>query len=98
MENGVCKKCSFQLMNKLAALYQVPATDLLDDYGRFLHDGQRPQIKALRESKGMTIAQFAEHLGGVCQHCPEMGEGSGQNNPAYVGQAWVPKINQRSYK
>ena len=63
MENGVCEKNSLQIMDKLAALYQVPVTDLLDDYNRFLYDGQGWQIKALRESREMTVAQFAERLG-----------------------------------
>ena len=63
MENGVCEKSSSQIMDKLATLYQVPITDLLDEYNLFLYQGQGWQVKALRESRGMTVAQFAEHLG-----------------------------------
>jgi len=59
----VCEKCSFDTMDKLAALYQVPVTDLLDNYNRFLYEGQGRQVRALRKRKGMSVAQFAESLG-----------------------------------
>ena len=63
MENGVCEKSSSQIMDKLAALYQVPITDLLDEYNLFLYQGQGWQVKAFRESRGMSVLQFAESLG-----------------------------------
>lgn len=63
LENGVCEKYPFPAMDKLAKLYQVPVTDLLDAYNRFLYMGQGPQIKALRKSRGMSVPEFAESLG-----------------------------------
>lgn len=63
MESGVCEKCPLDIMDKLAALYQVPVTDLLDEYNLFLYRGQGQQVKALRESRSMSVSQFAECLG-----------------------------------
>lgn len=63
MENGVCEKCSLDIMDKLAKLCQVPVTDLLDEYNLFLYQGQGLQVRALRESRGMSAPQFAGSLG-----------------------------------
>lgn len=50
-------------MEKLAEMYNVPITSLLDEYNMFLYRGQGKQIRALRKAKGMTQKQFAEMLG-----------------------------------
>lgn len=50
-------------MEKLAELYGVPVTELLDEYNLFLYNGQGKQIKALRERKNITQKNFAELLG-----------------------------------
>ena len=47
----------------LADLFGVPVTALLDDYNRFLFNGQGNQIKALRTGMNFTQADFARHLG-----------------------------------
>ena len=49
-------------MDKLAVLYHVPLTDLLNDYTRFLQAGQGQTILNLRQSLNMTRSQFAQYL------------------------------------
>lgn len=63
LENGDCEKYPLPAMGKLATLYQVPITDLLDAYNHFLYIGQGQQIRALRRSRGMSVPEFAESLG-----------------------------------
>ena len=63
LENGACEKYPLPVMDKLAKLYQMPVLDLLDAYNRFLYTGQGKQIRILRESKGMSVREFAESLG-----------------------------------
>ena len=41
----------------------MPATDFLDEFGRFLHDGQAARIRAYRESYGMGKKPFARAMG-----------------------------------
>lgn len=63
LENGECEKYPLPVMDKLSELYQVPVTDLLDAYNRFLYDGQGQQIRTFRLGCGMTVSQFADRLG-----------------------------------
>ena len=46
-------------LKKLAHLFGVDIKKLLDDYNLFLYNGQGKQIKALRNSLGLTISEFA---------------------------------------
>lgn len=48
-----------EIVDKLAELYQVPVDDLLDDYNRFLYNGQGKMIREYRESLGLKKKQFA---------------------------------------
>lgn len=50
------------LLDKVATLYRIPVDDLLDDYNRFLYDGQEKQIKAYRASLGLNKKEFAQFL------------------------------------
>ena len=50
-------------MEKLAALFGVPVTELLDEFNSFLYHNQGKQIQARREALGMTVIQYAKHLG-----------------------------------
>ena len=40
METGACTHYPATVMDKLAALYQVPVEELLDEYNLFLYKGQ----------------------------------------------------------
>lgn len=46
-------------LHALAELFDVPLEYLLDDYNRFLYDGQGQQVRALRESMGLSRKEFA---------------------------------------
>ena len=52
-----------EIVDKLAALYQIPVDDLLDDYNRFLYKGQGKLIREYRESLGLKKKQFARLMG-----------------------------------
>lgn len=47
-------------MNKLANLFEVDVYDLLDDYNRFIYDGQGKNIKKIRKELGITQKELAE--------------------------------------
>lgn len=50
-------------LEKIAELLEAPLIDLLDGYNRFLYDGQGRQIKALRQSLGLTQGEFGRRCG-----------------------------------
>ncbi len=60
MERGDCQEYPAHAVDKLAALYQVPVEDLLDEYSRFLYDGPADQIRCARERLGLSRKAFAE--------------------------------------
>lgn len=50
-------------MRKIAELFSVPVTELLDEFNMFLYNGQGRQIKEMRRKRNMTQAEFAQRLG-----------------------------------
>ena len=50
-------------MKKLAALFEVPVTELLDDFNKFLYYDQGKQIREKRMSLHMTQREYADKLG-----------------------------------
>lgn len=50
-------------MEKLAKLFEVDITELLDDYNTFLLNGQGEQMLKFRKSKNLTQREFAERFG-----------------------------------
>ena len=52
-----------EIVDKLAELYQVPVCDLLDEYNRFMYQGQGCLLMKYRESLGMKKKPFARMLG-----------------------------------
>jgi DNA-binding XRE family transcriptional regulator len=62
-ENGGVDYYPKKIVDKLAALYQIPVEDLLDDYNLFLYAGQGKLIREYRESLGMKKRPFARMLG-----------------------------------
>ena len=50
-------------LSLLAELFKVPLEYLLDDYNTFLYKGQGRQVKALRESMGLSRREFADKFG-----------------------------------
>lgn len=48
------------LMDKIAEILEVDVYDLLDDYNRFMYDGQGAYIKSLRKKLGVTQKELAK--------------------------------------
>lgn len=59
MGTGACEHTPAAVMDRLAELYGVLVTDLLDGYNRFLYEGQARQILAIRQRAGLSRAAFA---------------------------------------
>lgn len=65
LEWGKCDladKEYFSLLDKLAQLYDVPVTDLLDDYTQFMYKGQGRCLAEYRKLTGLNKKEFAESL------------------------------------
>ena len=52
-----------EAVDKLAELFEVPPEDLLDDYNRFLYDGQGRGIGEYRLRMGLSQTGLAQELG-----------------------------------
>ena len=63
MEDGTVDYWQPEMVDRLSKLFSVPLTDLLDEYNRFLYEGQGKSIKALRKKSGLGKKAFAKHLG-----------------------------------
>ena len=63
IENGNLIRYEKKIVDKLAELFGIPVNDLLDDYNRFLYNGQGRLISEYREMIGMNLNQFARMLG-----------------------------------
>ena len=63
MESGATKQVPVEVTQKLADFYDVPMTDFLDGYNRFLYDGQVERIRKYRESTGLGRKPFAREKG-----------------------------------
>lgn len=63
LEKGQAQYVPAQVADRLAQLYQVPVSDFLDEFSRFLYDGQADRIRRYRERLGMEKRQFAEEMG-----------------------------------
>lgn len=50
-------------LSKIAKLFGVEITELMDEYNLFLYHDQGKQIRARRDTLGMTIIQYAKYLG-----------------------------------
>lgn len=49
-------------LSKVAELFKIDITSLLDDYNLFLYNGQGQQIKKLRKSLKLTQSEFAKYI------------------------------------
>lgn len=50
-------------LEKIAQILEVDMMELMDEYNLFLYHNQGRQIRAKREALGMTVVQYAKHLG-----------------------------------
>ena len=51
---------SAEVMERIAELFCVDVYDLLDDYNKFLYDGQGKNIKKIRKQLGITQKELAK--------------------------------------
>ena len=63
IEEGFTQHIQPELAERLAQLYNVPTKDFMDEFNRFLYEGQATRIRAYRESFGMSKKQFAREMG-----------------------------------
>ena len=63
IESGITQQIPMDATAKLARLYEIPVTELMDEYNRFLYDGQAVHIRAYRESLGLKRKPFASAMG-----------------------------------
>ena len=62
-ETGIIERFDPVVIRKIAELYEVPVTDLLDSYNIFLMNGQGEQLRQWRTSLGKSPKEMAEYLG-----------------------------------
>jgi len=63
IEEGFTQHIDPEKVERLAQFYGVPVTDFLDEFNRFLYDGQANRIRAYRESMGLGKKPFAREMG-----------------------------------
>ena len=63
IEDGATQQIPKEVADKLAQLYEVPVTDVLDAYNCFLYVGQVQSIRAFREKMGLGKKAFARTMG-----------------------------------
>lgn len=62
-ETGTIERFDPAVIKRIAELYEVPITDLLDHYNAFLMRGQGEQIRQWRTSLGKNYKEMGEYLG-----------------------------------
>ena len=63
IECGVTQHLPECFLENLSRFYGVPPTDFLDEYNRFLYDGQTQRIIAYRRKLGMGRKPFCRYTG-----------------------------------
>lgn len=63
LETGCVDHYPKIIVDRLAELYHVPPDDLLDEYNRFLYQGQGKLLQACRDKLGLQKKPFAHWLG-----------------------------------
>lgn len=63
LETGLTDYCPATISDKLAELYGLTASELLDAYNLFLYGGQGKIIRRIRSDLGLNQKQFAAHIG-----------------------------------
>ncbi len=63
IEAGITRRLPGCLILNLSQFYGVPVSDFLDEYNRFLFDGQAQRIREYRKKLGMGRKPFCRHTG-----------------------------------
>ena len=62
-ETGAIEYYEREVVDKLAVLFQIHPLDLLDDYNRFIYQGQGKQIREYRQLLGIGKKPLARLIG-----------------------------------
>lgn len=62
-EGGKIKLYPIGYLEKLAHLYKIKISELMDDYNLFIHNGQGEQVKQFRLKLGLSKPKFAKLFG-----------------------------------
>ena len=62
-ENGRKQCFTKEAADRLASFFGIPVTDLLDDYSRFIYEGQGRAVKECRNKLGLSKKAFARLIG-----------------------------------
>ena len=62
-ETGTIERFDPAVITRIAELYEVPVTDLLDHYNAFLMSGQGEQVRQWRIGLGKNYKEMGEYLG-----------------------------------
>ena len=63
IEEGFTQHIDPEKAERLAQFYNLPMTDFLDAFNRFLYDGQANRIRAYREASGLGKKPFSRKMG-----------------------------------
>ena len=63
IECGVTQQIPKEMVDALSKLYGVPASDFVDEFNQFLHDGPADRIRAYRLRLGMGRQEFSYFTG-----------------------------------
>ena len=63
IEEGFTQHIDPEKAERLAQFYNLPMTDFLDAFNRFLYDGQANRIRAYREASGLGKKPFSGKMG-----------------------------------
>lgn len=63
LEAGDTHHTQLETLKRLADFYDVPTADLMDEFHRFLYDGQAHRIRAYRNALGLAKKPFARTCG-----------------------------------
>lgn len=63
IEGATTQHIPLTMMERLAKYYALPVSDFMDEFSRFLFDGQAQRIVAYRERMSMGRKAFSKHTG-----------------------------------
>ena len=88
IEEGFKQHIEPEKVERLAQFYSVPVADFLDEFNRFLYDGQANRIRAYRESLGLGKKPLCKENGNTHSVLAGMGNREKTNQPKVLGKVF----------
>ena len=63
IEEEATRQIPKEMRGRLAQFYGVPERDFIDEFNRFIEDGQAIRIRAIRTKTGLTRRAYAKQMG-----------------------------------